>query len=137
MNSRRFKEAVYVLKAIDNYWRRLNDEDLISNPFPHFIGQDARDKPEWLPVTKVLRDGVYEFPQFVRGVPFDFHERLVFRRNEGKTQQALRIRVIPDPETKEYKEKWFIIAGNDFFPNIVIDEPVLADQLLGYIRYAE
>lgn len=94
LSGKHFKEQVYRLKFIYNFWRKLEGEATIPNPYPSDIPDNIGIHMEWAPVYIINEKGVKEeFPQFQYAYPDDIWEYMVWSRvTSGKYQQAGRIR---------------------------------------------
>lgn len=129
ISAKDYKKEVYKIKHIANYWRRLDGKELLNNWFPEELPDDIGGEVVWEPVTRILRNGRYQFPGFRRPVPPPGSwERLISSRLQGKKQQAGRIR----HEKGKRTDFWFM--DNDDLPSFVVDQVLTENGILGSIR---
>lgn len=94
LSGKQYKEQVYRLKFIYNFWRRVEGEEIIPNPYPSDISDSIGVNMVWAPVWIINEKGVKEeLPQFSYRYPDDMWEYMVwYRVTSGKFQQSGRIR---------------------------------------------
>lgn len=107
LNPKMMRQEVYKLKFIDNYWRRLNGDPKIRNPYPGSLPDNIGESEHmgWAPFTYIDEQGtIWECPQYTYRRPIgDFYESCVFERTLSKKQQSERIRQVgPDKLTVVY-----------------------------------
>jgi len=131
LSGKHYKEQVYRLKFIYNFWRKMNWEETIPNPYPADIDSNIGVHMEWAPTWVINLEGVKEeFPQFNYRYPDDYWEYLVWQRiTAAKARQALRIRYKEPGKLTIY---WILEGGP--IPSIAISHVHTTEELLSQYR---
>jgi hypothetical protein len=130
-----FYKEVYDFRSIKNYWNRYHDHPEIPNPFYTFkdsgISGPAIEKVQ-TNIKKVLNigslTGIFEYPGFHYWNPLSIDHNIIERYAIAKTQQAIRLRF------NDSNQRTVYIFGNYFLPSFLITDPILEDDILGYLR---
>jgi len=132
LNAYMFKQEVFRLKSISNFWNRVNDRPIDPNPFPSDIGDNASIPREREPIKRILpinnRAAIFEYPDFTYVFPADPDYNIIEKFAIAKTQQAIRLRF------NDQRKRDIFVFGNYFLPSFLITNSVLEDDLLGYLR---
>ena len=132
LSGKMYKEQVYRLKFIYNYWRRLEHEEEIRNPYPCDIPDNIGVHMEWAPTYVINEKGIKEeFPQFLYRSPDDYWENMVYRRvTAGKFAQSFRVRY-----KEPGKQTLVWLFDNTPLYNIAVSHVHTIEELLS--RYRE
>lgn len=96
LTAKQMKMEVYKLKFIENYWRKVNGDPQIRNPYPGDLSDKLGESRStaWVPFKYIDEKGIiWECPQYKYKRPInDFYESCVFERKLSRKQQSERIR---------------------------------------------
>lgn len=138
LNGKMYAEQVYKLKFIYNYWRKVENEDTLPNPFPSELPDNLGITMKWAPTWIITPEGdKVEFPQFNYRYPDPeddanpkYWEWLVYQRiTKAKLSQSLRARF---KEPKKITIYW--ILDNNPLENIACTHVHTEEELLSQYR---
>lgn len=119
--------TAYDIRCIMNYWNRRKNRPQIQNIFPIYAdGKDSVSvEMKEVPVTRIEPDGLiqYNVPSYE---PVSYINKLIFRNNVGKTQQAIRTRLHTGAKRTIY------IGGNLPMEGFMVNSTRLKDSVIGY-----
>jgi hypothetical protein len=118
----------YHLKVAMNYYRRLNGQHEMLNPYPSaaFEGKPCEIEIDFAPITKVETTGVYAYDSFNIPIPKNAYHKLSYYQAVGSSQQTDRIRYFPGMPVRRIVEN----LSNLPMPGLANTEIKLFDQCL-------
>lgn len=131
LSGKMYAEQVYRLKFIYNFWRKIEGEPTIPNPYPADLPDNIGIHMEWAPTWVINEKGIKEeFPQFNYRSPDDKWEYMVWERiTKSKLSQSFRIRY---KEENKLTIVW--IADNTPLKSISCTHVHTIDELLSQYR---
>lgn len=138
LNGKMYAEQVYKLKFIYNFWRKLEGEATIPNPYPADLPDDLGITMKWAPTWIITPEGEkIEFPQFNYRYPDPedpanpkYWEWLVYQRiTKAKLQQSLRVRF---KEPQKHTIYW--VLDNNPMESMCVTHVHTEEELLSQYR---
>lgn len=118
----------YKYKSVLNYFNLKKGKERILNIYPYEQDPSMSIEREKEPITRIEIvegvPGVYQYPDFNSYPPKDNWYRLIYELNIANTQQAIRLRFIPN------KPRTVFILNNFYLPTTVITKSILFKEFI-------